>query len=76
LRTQRKEEDVETQDLKALIKESMREVLHEERLALCQMLAPYISQKEQAEIEADLGSSPEDEGEELTDMTDWVKYGN
>lgn len=66
---------METQDLKALIKESMREVLREERLLLCQTLIPYIDLDEQAEIAADFGSPSDYEEEALTDMTDWIKHG-
>jgi hypothetical protein len=58
---------VEIQELKALIKETMREVLQEERLRLCQILIPYINDDEQ----------PSDDAEdEVIDMTDWVRYGN
>ena len=38
---------MEIQELKALIKETMREVLQEERLRLCQILIPYIGDDEQ-----------------------------
>ncbi|MGF1518028.1 MAG: hypothetical protein ACFCVB_09515 [Nodosilinea sp.] len=63
------------QTLKALIKESLREVLREERLHLCQLLMPYVNDDEQAEIDTDLGS-PEAYGEdELIDLTGWVKQG-
>ena len=62
-------------ELKVLIKESVREVLREERLLLCQILMPYVSDDEQAEIEADFGSPSDYEDDELIDMTDWVKYG-
>jgi hypothetical protein len=48
---------METQALKVLIKESVREVLREERLLLCQILMPYVSDDEQAEIDADFGFS-------------------
>ncbi|NJL55250.1 hypothetical protein HC928_08735 [bacterium] len=47
---------MEIQELKALIKESMREVLREERLLLCKILIPYVDDEEQAELEADFGS--------------------
>lgn len=40
---------MEVQELKALIKESIREVLREERLLLCKSLVPYISNEEQAD---------------------------
>jgi hypothetical protein len=62
-------------ELKVLIKESVREVLREERLLLCQILMPYVSDDEQAEIDADFGSPSDYEDDDLVDMTDWVKYG-
>ena len=34
---------MEIQELKAIIKESIREVLREERMLLCQVLIPYVS---------------------------------
>jgi hypothetical protein len=34
---------MEIHELKALIKESIREVLREERMLLCQVLIPYVS---------------------------------
>ncbi|MFM7441172.1 MAG: hypothetical protein ACKO2V_21680 [Snowella sp.] len=66
---------METQELKTLIKESVREVLREERLILCHTLMPYISEPEQKEIETELGSPSDYEDDELIDMTDWVKNG-
>lgn len=65
---------MEIQELKALIKESVREVIREERLNLCQALIPYVSDEEQQEIEAEFGS-PDDE-DEWADVTEWVKNGN
>lgn len=63
------------QTLKALIKESLREVLREERLNLCQLFMPYVSDDEQTEIDTALGS-PEASGiEEWIDLTNWVKHG-
>jgi hypothetical protein len=47
---------MDTQVLKELIKESIREVLREERLALCQILLPDVSKKELQEIEQKFGS--------------------
>jgi len=67
---------MEIQELKALIKESMREVLREERLMLCKILMPYIDDTEQTELEAEFGSPSNYVGEETVDMTDWVKHGN
>jgi hypothetical protein len=66
---------METRELKKIIKECLREVLKEERLLLCQSLAPYITDEEQAEIEDELGSPINYSEEELMDMTHWVKYG-
>ncbi len=66
---------VETQELKTLIKESVREVLREKRLILCTTLIPYISEAEQKIIETELGSPSDYEDDELIDMTHWVKNG-
>jgi hypothetical protein len=66
---------MKTQELKVLIKESLREVLREERLLLCQLLMPYVSDDEQAELDADFGSPLDYDDDELLDMTHWVKYG-
>ncbi len=61
------------EDLKRLIKESIREVLREERLSLCEIMIPRVSGKELEEIHAKFGP-PSDYGEnDFTDMTDWVK---
>ncbi len=46
---------MEIQELKALIRASMREVLREERLLLCKILTPYADDAEQAELEAEFG---------------------
>ncbi len=64
---------METQDLKNMIKESLREVLREERLLLCQILMPYISDEEQQELETQFGLPKDYEAEEVVDMTDWIK---
>lgn len=66
---------MESQELKALIKETMREVIREERHHLCQILIPYISDEEQQELETEFGSPSEDSDDELVDLTDWVKHG-
>jgi hypothetical protein len=67
---------MEIQELKALIKESMREVLREERLMLCKILMPYVDAAEQAELETEFGSPADYAEEETIDMTNWVKHGN
>ncbi|MBW4474675.1 MAG: hypothetical protein KME45_30500 [Stenomitos rutilans HA7619-LM2] len=70
------EETVEIQELKLLIKETMREVLREERLMLCKILMPYVDDAEQAELEAEFGSPTDYSEDEAIDMTAWVKHGN
>ena len=65
---------MEKQELKALIKETMKEVIQEERANLSQILIPYVSDKEQEELEVEFGT-PSVEKEELVDLTDWVKNG-
>lgn len=67
---------MEIHELKALIKESIREVLREERMLLCQVLIPYVSDEEQAELNEIFGSPSDYEEEESVDMTEWVRYGN
>ncbi|MDJ0731422.1 MAG: hypothetical protein QNJ33_15670 [Crocosphaera sp.] len=64
---------METQELKNLIKESVREVLREERLLLCNMLMPYVSDQEQQALDKELGKPQDYENEELMDMTDWLE---
>jgi hypothetical protein len=64
-----------TDTLKALIKESLREVLREERLNLSQLLMPFVSNEEQDEIDASLGSPEDYADEELINLTDWVRHG-
>jgi hypothetical protein len=66
---------MEKQELKALIKETMKEVIQEERRNLYQILIPYISEEEQQEIEAEFGIPSEESEEELVDLTDWIKNG-
>jgi hypothetical protein len=67
---------MDTQSLKELIKESIREVLREERLNLCKILIPEIDEKELAEIEDTFGVPADYECEEFVDLTDWVKNGD
>ena len=64
---------MKTQELKILIKESVREVLGEEKLLLCNMLMSYVSDEEQKEIDTSFGSPQDYENEELINMTDWLK---
>ena len=65
---------MEKQELKALIKETMKEVIQEERANLSQILIPYVSDNEQEKLEIEFGI-PSTEKEELVDLTDWVENG-
>lgn len=64
---------LDTQALKGIIKESIREVLpevlgeilKEERLKLCKMLIPAVSDEEQEEIDQALGSPDDFDAEEF-----------
>jgi len=67
---------MEIQELRILIKETMREVLREERLLLCKILTPYVDDAEQAELEAEFGLPTDHQDDEAVDMTAWVKHGN
>ena len=67
---------MDTQTLKELIKESVREVLQEERLNLSQILIPEVDDREMAEIEKKFNSSANYDLEEFVNMTDWVKHGD
>lgn len=61
--------DVET--LKALIKESVREVMKEEWFRAWQSAIPEVSDAEQAELEQMLGNAPPQyDPEDAVDMTD------
>ena len=61
---------MEKQELKALIKETTREVIQEERQKLCQILIPYISDEEQQELESEFSQLLEEDNEELVDLND------
>ena len=67
---------MEIQAIKALIKETMREVLQEERLRRCQIFIPSVSNEEQRELEIEFGLPSEYTDDEVVDMTAWVKNGN
>jgi len=67
---------MEIHELKALIKESIREILREERMLLCQVLIPYVSEEEQKELNEMFSSPSNYEAEESIDMTELVRNGN
>jgi hypothetical protein len=66
---------MEKHEFKALFKETMKEVIQEERANLCQILIPYVSDKEQEELEAEFGKPTAESDEELIDLTDWINNG-
>ena len=61
------------EDLKKMIKESIREVLREERLSLCEIMIPLVSKKEMQEIQAKYGLPTKYREGDFVDVTDWVK---
>ncbi len=63
---------METATLKALIKESIKEVLKEERLSLIQALIPSVTDKEMKEILAKFGTPDNYNQDDFVDMTDWL----
>lgn len=66
------QQSTERDELKKLIKDSIREVLREERLSLCEIMIPKVSRKEMDEIHARLGSPGRYKEDDFIDMTDWV----
>ncbi|QYX31266.1 hypothetical protein [Sphaerospermopsis torques-reginae] len=70
---------METQELKTLIQETVREtmleVLKKERLALCLALIPRVSDREMQEIQEQFGSPSDYDQDEFINMTDWVRNG-
>ena len=63
---------METATLKALIKESVREVLQEERLSLIQALIPSVNTQEMKEISQKFGTPDNYNENDFVDMTDWL----
>lgn len=63
---------METATLKELIKESIREVLQEERLSLLQSLIPSVNHQEMQEIIKKFGTPDNYNENDFVDMTDWL----
>jgi len=61
------------EQIAALIKKSLREVIQEERLSIMEILIPYVSKKEMAEILQRLHRPQNFNESEFEDMTDWIK---
>ena len=64
---------LDAQALKALIKESVREVLKEEWFSMWQSVIPVVSDAEQSEIDQLSGSPSDYKQSDFVDMTDWLK---
>lgn len=67
---------METTTLKAIIKESVREVLQEERLSLLQSLIPPVNNEEMQEIIEKFDTPSNYDENEFVDMTDWLNDEN
>lgn len=63
---------METAILKEIIKESVREVLQEERLSLIQSLIPPVNNEEMKEIEGKFGHPHNYNEDNFVDMNDWL----
>ena len=63
---------LDTKALKALIKESVREVLKEEWFGLWQSVIPEVNDAEQADIEKSSGVPEDYKRDDFVDMTDWL----
>jgi hypothetical protein len=62
----------DAQLLKALIKESVREVLREEWFAMWQSVVPELSDAEQAKIDQLSGSPSDYDQGDFVDMSEWL----
>jgi 2-phospho-L-lactate guanylyltransferase (CobY/MobA/RfbA family) len=60
------------EELKKLIKSSIREVLEEERVSLIQALIPFVSKKEMADIVKRYGKPSDYSEQEFVDKTNWL----
>lgn len=58
--------------LRKIIRESIRDVIKEERLTLYEALMPHVSKKEMKEIEKKYGLPSDYKEREFKDMTDWI----
>ncbi|MGH2575060.1 MAG: hypothetical protein ACRDFC_05095 [Ignavibacteria bacterium] len=63
---------LEKKELKRIIKQSIKEVLKEERLNMLDLLIPEVSEKEMLDIKKRYGSPSKYKKEDFKDLTDWV----
>ncbi len=64
---------MKNEDLKEIIKASVREVLKEERITLYEILVPKVSKRELEEIHEKFNTPTNYDEDEFVDMSDWVK---
>jgi len=62
---------LDIQALKAIVKESVREVMREKWFKFFEMLIPYVDDNEQTDVEATFHPS-DYEREEFIDVTGWL----
>lgn len=67
---------MDTQALKDIIKESVREVFREEWFKFYEMTIPFVSDEEQQEIEQETGSPSDYDEDDFIDLTNWAKHGD
>ncbi len=63
---------LEKKELKRIIKQSIKEVLKEERLNVLDLLIPEVSEKEMLDIKKHYGNPSKYKKVEFKDLTDWV----
>jgi hypothetical protein len=59
-------------EIKSIIKETLKEILIEERINIYELIIPKISKREMKEIEKKYGPKPQYNEKEFTNMTEWV----
>jgi hypothetical protein len=63
---------IKKNDLKEIIKESVREAIFEERIKLYETLIPTVSKKEMNDIETRYGNPKDNGKQDLKDNTEWI----
>ena len=64
---------LEKKKLKQIIKQSIKEVLKEERINVLDLLIPDVSEKEMLDIRKLYGNPSKYKKERFKDLTNWVK---
>ncbi len=63
---------INLKELKKLIKESVKEAIKEERINLYLSIIPYVTEKEQKEIERLYGDPSKYDEKKFKDITKWL----